>query len=321
MDFFSPFLFAGMPVVGIAVVVFFIIAIVQEGKRVQGAIRWAYFYAVSLIGLAIVVGSVTFLLNQLAAATIFPKADDFSFTRGVPPPLFFESATASGETAKPVAVEVSQQLSCTGACTLTDAQRRSVDSWKASYQSWKDQSPLARRGQNVVNALSFLLVAAPLYLLHFLWIQRKRRAEGQLPTTLNATYLYTVSIVGLLIVVISGALLLNLGLKSAFLSDDAQKPQNRYPVMANDTAAIQSLIDCQGKCAGLTDEDVRLAAEWKGENDAFQTAQNDLGSQRQRDLANNLPLLLVGIPLFWFHFAAARRDSGKQDQPTTTTSV
>lgn len=318
MDSFAPWIFAGIPIVALAVVVFFIIAIIQEGKRVQGAIRWAYFYAISLIGLAIIVGSTAFLLNQLAVSTVFPKGDVQNDFRGIPPTLFLERSAVGDETiAKPIAVGATT-LSCTTDCAVTDIQRQEIDAWKASYQSWKETTVPGTRGQNIVNALSFLLVALPLYLLHYLWIQRKRRSEAHSPSTLNATYLYTVSIAGLLMVVISGALLINLGLKTVFLSDTAQKTSGGAPITIEPNA-VQSLIDCNGKCAGLTAEDVQIAQEWKVDYDTYQASQNSLSTQRQRDLANNLPLLLVGIPLFWFHFASARRDSGKMESAPPTT--
>jgi len=99
--------------------------------------------------------------------------------------------------------------------------------------------------------------------------------------------------------------------------------QKNYPVSiatpagvpTGETGAIDSIIACGSKC-DISQADVQLAKDWKGDWQKYRDLQTSNAGSAQNDLANSIPLLLVGLPLFWYHFARIRRE-GHDDTPST----
>lgn len=103
-------------------------------------------------------------------------------------------------------------------------------------------------------------------------------------------YLYLFSTVGLILVIIGGVMLVNLALK-AFIFTKAEfnyeYPQPvSAPVKSGDNAAV-----------------VQLSKE---ELDAYNKNQRE--SQRQRDIAQALAQIIIGIPLYLYHWRVIRNE-------------
>ena len=99
---------------------------------------------------------------------------------------------------------------------------------------------------------------------------------------LRLLYLYLFSFVGLLIVVIGSIQMVNLGLKMTIFKD-ADKYMT-YPQMDPNGKALETDAQLQER------------------------QDKDLSNQRQRDFANSISMIVVGAPLYLYHWRMIQRE-------------
>jgi MFS family permease len=167
--------------------------------------------------------------------------------------------------------------------------------------------------------LSFFIVAVLAFWFHWRVIQKeqKNRADGHTLVT-RAIYFWGMSLFGLLMVVIAGGFLLNVLLRT-WLYPNLDTDTNTKPAMvASQQTSVDSLINCASAC-GFTAEQVQLANEWKADYAEATTATEvTKTAKRQNDIAMSLPFVLVGIPLFIYHWMTVRRKQSPTDLPPPT---
>lgn len=103
---------------------------------------------------------------------------------------------------------------------------------------------------------------------------------------LRLLYLYLFSFVGLLIVVIGSIQMVNLGLKLTIFKD-----ADRYYVAT-------PMLNEKG-----------IPIESKEEIEARQNT--EMKNQRQRELTNAISMLVVGVPLYLYHWNTIKREKAK----------
>jgi len=299
---------------GLLVLIIFAIAAIIEGKSTMKkslVIRSVYFYLASLVTLGIVVGSMVYLINVGLKSWVFTEADPVAFRLGAPPTLFFQTKTAPESTI----------LSCADSCTLSSDQKSSLEQWQNSYTSWLDskKSPNAQRASDMVAALSFLIVALPFFIIHFRIVQKDAKKEDMPErSVIRPTYFYFISLAALLMIVIAGGMLINLGLKTWVIksADEAEnlarKVSMPVPEGIVETSAVQSIIDCGEKC-GIEAETISLARAWQDDYKAWQDASYNYNN-KQRQAAATIPYVVLGIPLFWYHWSVVRRESRERKE-------
>lgn len=274
----------------------------------SSSIRHLYFYIVSFIALGFVVGSSVYILNYLGKVSAFPEAD-VSY-RGTPPGIFF---TSTKEAAPVFAV------TCTDTCSLTETDRTSIADWQQNYRSWQEQSSAsANRNRGLVNALSFLIVALPVFWFHFRTAQRDFHAENAQPQpdpkragrTIRTFYFYLVALAAVVMFIISAAVTVNTSLKTWLLDDTTESTRTAKPVTSStsDTQGVTSLLGCADKC----NVDAELKAQLTQWQADYDQAKADMDSQQandwQRTLATSIPFLLASLPLFWLHWRVIQRE-------------
>lgn len=102
---------------------------------------------------------------------------------------------------------------------------------------------------------------------------------------LRLLYLYLFSFVGLLITVIGSIQILDLGLKT-YVFKVSEYSYYAEPVMAPD-----------GKTTGISVEEQKQRNELEQAN------------QRKRQLSTSLSMILVGIPLYLYHWRTIKKES------------
>jgi preprotein translocase subunit YajC len=324
---FTGFLATTIPVVVIGVITFFIIAIVQEGKGDQrgNAIRHAFLSIISLVMLSMVVVSAIYLGQLALKQWVFTNAPDYSSYSVSSPPAPEAYLVGVKSLAVPAG---STGFTCSDTCEFSDTDKTSIRQWLTDYDNWRkgDNTGISvARQRDAVTALSFLLIAAPLFFFFFRMLQQEAKKEREMgkhkPGALRSVYFYLIAFSGLVAAVISSALLVNLGLKTAFGLGGEQN-QIPYPQPAVNSTYVTSIVNCAAAC-GFTVQEVQLAQDWQTDNQDIQKRYNQQGtSKAQGDLAGNIPIVLVTLPLFWYHFATIRRES--QDvtpEPTKPTTV
>ncbi len=109
--------------------------------------------------------------------------------------------------------------------------------------------------------------------------------------SLKKAYLYLVSIIALVIMVIGGIMLINLALK-AWVFKQADRYAS-YPCIAQPASL-------EGKAAGCDAQ--ALEAQKKAD-------EQNRSSQRQRDAAQAIAFIIVATPVWWYHWRAARKEA------------
>jgi hypothetical protein len=124
---------------------------------------------------------------------------------------------------------------------------------------------------------------------------------------LRSVYFYGLALAGLIMAVVSASILINSGLKRVLKTETPDTVVGLSIAKPGaETTTAQSIIDCASTCS-FTSEEVALVREWKTAAEAAST--DTTYSATQSDLANMIPLLLLGAPLFWFHFARIRKET------------
>ncbi len=281
-------------------------------------LRNVYFYVASLVTLGITVGSMIFLVNLGLKAWVLTGAEPVSYRLGQPPVLYFDqSATDLGAT-KPV-VSSSGALTCTDGCTLSETQKTSITQWQTSYQSWikSKDNPNTGRLRDTINGFSFLIVALPIFVIHYRIVQREaKRGTPEQRTPIRPAYYYFVSLASLVMVIVAGGMLLNLALKTWAFPSVAESEKNNTGIVTPDvysTSGVQSLIDCGSACQ-IDAETVTLAKQWGTDYNSWNNTVNVDYNNTERQAATTIPFILFGVPLFWYHWAVARKESKEKKE-------
>jgi hypothetical protein len=139
---------------------------------------------------------------------------------------------------------------------------------------------------------------------------------------IRTIYLYLFALVGLAMLVIGGSMIINLGLKAwVFTQADQQDNYMSQPTplyIASETKTAQDLKVCSDKCE-LTAEQKAQIDNWLAdyENWKNQASVKDpsiyVTRNRQRQAATALSLILIGLPLWLFHWSVIKKDNKKEE--------
>ncbi len=128
-------------------------------------------------------------------------------------------------------------------------------------------------------------------------------------------YLYLFTIVGLSLVVIGTVRFLDMGLK-AFVFTGAEEPERiqqkyyqGYLPSAVEKIATPEEVD---EVEGLTDAEKESLKDFIRSYEAWQEDRGKIdyvSSRRQQDASVNLSMILVGLPLYLYHWRIIRRET------------
>lgn len=305
-------------ILALGVIIFFVLAIVQEGKNKEegkSVLREAFFYIVAFLMIGFVVGSGVILMQLGLKSFVLTEAK--TQITSSPPILMLNMEATKGPM-----IEDDSLYTCSDQCEFSANDKDNLNLWKNDYNRWKntEQDSSQTRQQQAAASLSFLIVALPLYFVFFRKLQKDNKtasSEGTKHSIIRSVYFYTLSLAGLLLIVVPLAFVINIGLttwifpKADLASEDAaNKP---YSVVA-EKSGVQSIINCTEKCS-FTEEEASLAQMWLTDyNQANQPPSNKAAKQNR--LATGIAFLLFGAPLFAYHFKEVKKErkNKKEDQ-------
>ena len=127
---------------------------------------------------------------------------------------------------------------------------------------------------------------------------------------IRVVYLYLFALVGLVLMTVGGVQLVSLGLRTYVLTEaDAEMRMHYYPEpamrMAPDRATAMAADTT------LTPQEREALRQWAADYErqrAIRESIDPVRSRRQRDLARAIALLLVGLPLFAYHWRTIRHE-------------
>jgi hypothetical protein len=115
-------------------------------------------------------------------------------------------------------------------------------------------------------------------------------------TWIKKAYLYLVSLISLIIMIVAAVTLINMALK-AWVFTKADDVYRSYPVMA--CPAMDSSV--QIKVPECNDPDFA-----KKQDEAESQRRS---AQRQSDAARSIAMIIVGAPVFYYHWKLARKEA------------
>ena len=141
-------------------------------------------------------------------------------------------------------------------------------------------------------------------------IETQRRSAR---SWVRTVYLYTLALVGLLLVVIGGIRLLDMGLKAFVFTQAEQEERLSYmqPPMPMPPERMRRLAEDEGQ-EPLTEEERVAIRQWVREHDAWRERRervDPIVSRRQRDASSSLAMILIGLPLYLYHWSLIRRET------------
>ncbi|MDD5040157.1 MAG: DUF5671 domain-containing protein [Patescibacteria group bacterium] len=299
------------------VLLIFIIAIIMENKAPEkkgSILRNVYFYMASLVTLGIAVGSLIFLANVGLKTWVFTDAEPLSYRLGQPPVLYFDQSVTDSA-AKPVVSVGAGAITCDSECTLSTDQQNAITDWKASYETWtkNKDNPNASRQRDLINGFSFLIVALPIFIIHYRIVQREaKRKSPEQHNPVRTAYYYFVSLAALVMTVVSVGMFLNLALKNWVFPSvgDAQRNSSQVTMGVDEysISGVQSVVTCGATC-GLDTQTVSLAQQWIVDFNSWNSSIDEANNNTDRQAAGIIPFILFGVPLFWYHWSVVRKES------------
>jgi ABC-type lipopolysaccharide export system ATPase subunit len=137
---------------------------------------------------------------------------------------------------------------------------------------------------------------------------------------IRTIYLYLFTLIGLILITIGSVNLINLGLKRfIFTKADQELNYNlkpSFPMTIDGRAAteedfISAVEKCQEKC-DLTSEQKQQIASWLKDYKIWQEQEKQfdyLAQQRQREFSLALAFIIVGLPLYLYHWSTIKRET------------
>ena len=129
-------------------------------------------------------------------------------------------------------------------------------------------------------------------------------------------YLYIFALLGLVLIVIGGVRFIDMGLKAfVFTQADAeQRMMNMMPTcmpipVEKYTAQIEA-----GEKVEVTPEEKAMILQWSKDYKNWQDANSKIDyvtSQRHRSASLSMALILIGLPLYLYHWKLIKRESAK----------
>ena len=116
-------------------------------------------------------------------------------------------------------------------------------------------------------------------------------------TWIKKLYLYAVTLIGLVLIIIGATMLVSMGLKAALGVNDYITYPNQY----NCPAAVPAKTPSTDAAAPVCNPDqMKQQDEFNKKNNA---------NQKKRDIAQALAMIIVGTPVFMYHWKIARKET------------
>jgi len=290
----------------------------QQGEKKNSLIRHAYFYIASLVTLGFVIGSIIALVTIGLQAWVLTGADPVENKIGPPPSVYMYNGSNEALIESGIAYE------CTEGCELTEENLTMVSEWEAEYKSWQAErdNPGELQLRDVIAALSFLIISLPIFIIHNVITRRDEKKSPGQAGVIRTSYFYFVSLAALIMIVISAGVLINTGLKTWLLPNTSEN-NKRYvevpPLSKIENQGVNSIINCADEC-DFTENQVALAQGWDEDFDSWSDASGSYNSV-QNQASTSIPYLLIGIPLFWYHWSVTRKESKLRKQEKQSDNI
>jgi len=136
-------------------------------------------------------------------------------------------------------------------------------------------------------------------------------------------YLYLFSLVGLILLIIGGVRFVDMGLKAFIFTKAEQEERLMYkqPPVAYPLEKFEGIAQGVQTTITLIEDERRTLDQWLADYKNWSQQRDALDpvtSRRHRDASMNLALILVGLPLYFFHWRIIKKET--KDREVVTVS-
>lgn len=133
---------------------------------------------------------------------------------------------------------------------------------------------------------------------------------------IRTVYLYLFSLVGLTLIVIGSVRFVDMGLKAFVFTkaDDEARLNDMLPPVRNFYGAVEEKSDgnlSSAETVSLTEEEKENIDRWVDDYNRWLERREEVDvivARRHRDASTNLALLLIGLPLYLYHWRLVKRN-------------
>jgi len=134
---------------------------------------------------------------------------------------------------------------------------------------------------------------------------------------IRTIYLYLFALLGLALLIIGGVRFLDMGLK-AFVFTKAEEEQRLiYKQPPYVPYPVQRIEKLQEEEEELSEEERATIKQWLADYENWKERRSQIDpvtARRHRDASLNLSLILIGLPLYLYHWQIIRRENKQNDQ-------
>lgn len=133
---------------------------------------------------------------------------------------------------------------------------------------------------------------------------------------IRTIYLYLFALVGLTLLIIGTTRFVDMGLKVFVFTkaEDEERLYNKQPPMPYQIDRVKEINEIKDT-ENLTEEERASIKEWLVNYEEWKKEESKVDtitSRRHRDASGNLSMILVGLPLFLYHWRIIRRETNKK---------
>jgi hypothetical protein len=133
---------------------------------------------------------------------------------------------------------------------------------------------------------------------------------------IRTVYLYLFALIGLVLLTIGSVKFVDMALKTFVFTraDEPERIRQEYGYYSSFPVSVSKVEEYQAE-EGLQEEEKAALAQWLKDYEEWQEAEakiDYLASQRHREASNNLAFILIGLPLYLFHWRIIKRESVKE---------
>ena len=132
---------------------------------------------------------------------------------------------------------------------------------------------------------------------------------------IRTIYLYLFSLVGLVLVVIASTRFIDMGLR-AWIFTAADKQDMMYRMEPTQPYSLDT-VKALEKNASISADDKATITRWLADYRTWEQYKSDidpLAAQRQREASSNLAMLIVGVPLYLYHWRIIKRETKREER-------
>lgn len=133
---------------------------------------------------------------------------------------------------------------------------------------------------------------------------------------IRTIYLYLFALLGLVLLIIGGVRFVDMGLKAFVFTKAEEERRLIYQEPSYVPYPLQKIEVLQDE-EGLSEEEKAIIKQWLVDYKELKEKRSKIDpvtAQRHRDASLNLALILIGLPLYLYHWGIIKREVKKQEK-------